>query len=94
VPDLIFLLDVSTGENVGVQEYRCVRVSEQSEYPLIVSRYGLKVTVMIMAPHPLWTTSRGLEIGGPVAFKLPYKYESTLKYKKPRSVIEEFRRLN
>lgn len=22
VPDLIFLLDVSTGENIGVQEYR------------------------------------------------------------------------
>ncbi|KIX05403.1 uncharacterized protein Z518_06275 [Rhinocladiella mackenziei CBS 650.93] len=75
VPDLIFLLDVSTGENIGVQEYR----------------YGLKVTVMAMAPHPLWTTKRGLEIGGPGAFNLPYEYNSPLKYTKPRSVIEEFR---
>ncbi|EHY53387.1 hypothetical protein HRR83_003594 [Exophiala dermatitidis] len=75
VPDLIFLLDVSTGENIGVQEYR----------------YGLKVTVMIMAPHPIWTTKRGLEVGGPSAFNLPYEYNSTLKYTKPRSVIEEFR---
>ncbi|EXJ83122.1 hypothetical protein A1O1_06741 [Capronia coronata CBS 617.96] len=75
VPDLIFLLDVSTGENIGVQEYR----------------YGLKVTVMIMAPHPIWTTKRGLEVGGPSAFNLPYEYSSTLRYTKPRSVIEEFR---
>jgi DUF917 family protein len=75
VPDLIFLLDVSTGENIGVQEYR----------------YGLKVTVMIMAPHPLWTTKRGLEIGGPQAFKLPYEYKPTLRYQKPRSVIDEFK---
>jgi DUF917 family protein len=55
------------------------------------SRYGLKVTVMTIAPHPVWTTPRGLEIGGPSAFDLPYEYKSPLKYVKPRSVIEEFR---
>jgi len=74
VPDLIFLLDVSTGEAIGCQEYR----------------YGLKVTVMIMAPHPVWASKRGLDIAGPRHFDLPYDYTSTLKYTKPRSVIEEF----
>ncbi|TLD06539.1 uncharacterized protein PgNI_08578 [Pyricularia grisea] len=76
VPDLIMILDISTGENVGVQDYR----------------YGLKVAVMVMAPHPVWTTKRGLEIGGPKAFGLPYEYVPTLEYSKPRSVIDEFQR--
>ncbi|KIV97478.1 hypothetical protein PV10_01229 [Exophiala mesophila] len=76
IPDLISLLDVSTGENIGVQEYR----------------YGLKVTVMLFAPHPVWTSSeRGIRIGGPEGAHLPYKYNPTLTYSKPRSVIEEFR---
>lgn len=75
IPDLIFLLDTSTGEAVGVQEYR----------------YGLKVTVMIMAPHPLWASERALEIAGPSAFHLPYEYQTALKYTKPVSVIDEFR---
>ncbi|KAI1380512.1 hydantoinase [Hypoxylon crocopeplum] len=75
IPDLIFLLDTSTGEAVGVQEYR----------------YGLKVTVMIMAPHPLWATERALEVAGPSAFHLPYEYKTTLEYTRPVSVIDEFR---
>ncbi|OCT48018.1 hydantoinase [Cladophialophora carrionii] len=75
VPELIFLLDVSTGENIGTQEYR----------------YGLKVTVMSMAPHPVWTSNPGLEVGGPKAFNLPYEYSLSLEYTKPRSVIDEFR---
>ena len=75
MPDLIFLLDVSTGEAIGVQEYR----------------YGLKVAVMIMAPHPIWTSRRALEIAGPSAFKLPYQYAARLKYSKPRSVIDEYK---
>jgi hypothetical protein len=74
VPDLICLLDVSTGEAIGVQEYR----------------YGIKVNVMVMAPHPVWTTKRGLEIAGPKAFQLSHEYSSTLVYNKPRSVIAEF----
>lgn len=74
VPDLIMILDIYTGENLGVQDYR----------------YGLKVAVMAMAPHPVWTTKRGLEVGGPKAFGLPYEYVPTLEYSKPRSVIDEF----
>lgn len=64
VPDLIFLIDTATGEAVGVQEYR----------------YGLKVSVMTMAPHPLWATQRALDIAGPKAFHLPYQYTTTLQY--------------
>lgn len=77
IPTLIFLLDVSTGEAIGVQEYR----------------YGLKVAIMLAAPHPIWSTERALEIAGPKAFKLPYKYEDTrrLTYTRPRGVIDEFR---
>lgn len=74
VPDLICLLDVSTGEAIGVQEYR----------------YGIKVNIIIMAPHPVWTTKRGLEIAGPKAFRMSHEYSSTLVYNKPRSVITEF----
>lgn len=74
VPDLIMILDVTTGENVGVQDYR----------------YGVKVAVMVMAPHPLWTTERGLKTGGPRAFNLPYDYVPKLEYTMPRSVIDEF----
>ncbi|KAG7103563.1 hypothetical protein HYQ44_017651 [Verticillium longisporum] len=75
VPDLIMVLDVSTGEAIGVQEYR----------------YGVKVVVMLMAPHPIWATKRGLEVAGPKAFDLPYEYTSDLEYAKPASVIDEFR---
>jgi len=53
--------------------------------------YGLKVAILIVAPHPIWITKRGLEIVGPSVFHLPYEYNSSLVYKKPRSVIEEFR---
>ncbi|EEY16592.1 hydantoinase [Verticillium alfalfae VaMs.102] len=75
VPDLIMVLDVSTGEAIGVQEYR----------------YGVKVVVMLMAPHPIWASKRGLEVAGPKAFNLPYEYTSDLEYAKPASVIDEFR---
>ncbi|TPX12481.1 uncharacterized protein E0L32_006893 [Thyridium curvatum] len=75
VPDLIVLIDTSTGEAIGVQDYR----------------YGLKATVMIMAPHPLWTTQRALKIAGPQVFGLPYEYKPALQYSKPGSVIDEYR---
>lgn len=60
----------------------------------MVDRYGLKVIVMAAGPHPLWTTERGLEIGGPAGFGMPDRYPSTLKYTRPRSVIEEFRQVD
>ena len=52
VPDLIMVLDSRSGHALGVPEYR----------------YGLKAMVLVAAPHPFWTTARGLEVGGPKAF--------------------------
>ncbi|KAK2774478.1 hydantoinase [Colletotrichum kahawae] len=75
VTNLLAMTDTSTGEAIGVQEYR----------------YGLKVAVMIMAGHPLWTTERALEIAGPKVFGLPHDYKTELSYTKPVSVIDEFR---
>ncbi|PVH77600.1 DUF917-domain-containing protein [Cadophora sp. DSE1049] len=55
-------------------------------------RYGLKVTVIGMPGHPLWTgDERGLKVGGPEYFGLDMKWTSIGKYEKPRSVFEEFR---
>lgn len=52
VPDLISLVDEDTGEPVATEEVR----------------YGLRVAVIAMPCHPLWTTPQGLTAGGPVAF--------------------------
>ena len=52
VPDLIAVLDSQSGSSIGTQDYR----------------YGLRVTVIGLACDPCWTTERGLEVGGPVAF--------------------------
>jgi len=55
-------------------------------------RYGLKVTVIGMPGHPLWTgDERGLKVGGPEYFGLDMKWTSICKYEKPRSVFEDFR---
>ncbi|CZR69976.1 probable N-methylhydantoinase A/acetone carboxylase, beta subunit [Phialocephala subalpina] len=55
-------------------------------------RYGLKVTVIGMPAHPLWTgDERGLKTGGPEYFGLDMKWKRIGEYQKPRSVIEEFR---
>ncbi|KIV95621.1 hypothetical protein PV10_03251 [Exophiala mesophila] len=58
-------------------------------------RYGLKVSVIAMPAHPLWTDDpRGLKIGGPEYFKLGFEYfrdpQVLMDYRKPRSVIDEF----
>ncbi|KAH8692115.1 hypothetical protein BGW36DRAFT_303736 [Talaromyces proteolyticus] len=54
-------------------------------------RYGLKVDVIAMAAHPLWTADeRGLRVGGPEGFGLDMEFKSLGPYQKPRSVIEEF----
>jgi DUF917 family protein len=53
-------------------------------------RYGIKVVIMAMAPHPVWTSKRGLEVAGPEAFKLPYEHSPSLVYTKPKSVLEEY----
>ncbi|KAI5302185.1 ribosomal protein S5, partial [Ascosphaera pollenicola] len=75
VPDLIFLLNMTTGEAVGTPEYK----------------YGLKVIVMAAAPHNIWTTKRGIEVGGPAGFGMDVEYGPELQYCQPRSVIEEYR---
>ena len=58
-------------------------------------RYGLKVRVIGMPAHPLWTDSpQGLKIGGPEYFGLGFEWKRDRSritdYVKPRSVIDEF----
>ena len=54
-------------------------------------RYGLKVRVIGMPAHPLWTGSpEGLKVGGPEFFGLNTEFKSIGEYQRPRSVIEEF----
>ena len=33
-----------------------------------IDTYGLRVTVIVLAGHPLWRSKVGLEDGGPIAF--------------------------
>ncbi|KAE8379330.1 hypothetical protein BDV26DRAFT_280343 [Aspergillus bertholletiae] len=56
-------------------------------------RYGLKVNVIAMAAHPLWTTQEGLAVGGPSGFGLDMGWTKLGEYWQPRSVIEEFNRV-
>lgn len=54
-------------------------------------RYGLRVNVIGMAAHPLWTgDERGLKVGGPEGFGLDMQWKSLGPYQEPRSVVEEF----
>ncbi|KAI9730556.1 MAG: hypothetical protein M1834_005797 [Cirrosporium novae-zelandiae] len=54
-------------------------------------RFGLKVKVIGMPAHPLWTGDpRGLRVGGPQGFGLDMEWTSIGKYQEPRSVIEDF----
>lgn len=54
-------------------------------------RYGLRVNVIGMAAHPLWTgDERGLKVGGPEGFGLDMEWKSLGPYQEPRSVVQEF----
>ncbi|KAI5306751.1 hypothetical protein KEM56_007307 [Ascosphaera pollenicola] len=54
-------------------------------------RYGLRVDVIAMAAHPLWTgTPEGLKVGGPDFFGLDTEFKSLGPYQQPKSVIDEF----
>lgn len=54
-------------------------------------RFGLKVSVIGFAAHPLWTgDQRGLDIGGPRGFGLDVEWKGLGAYERPRSVLEEF----
>ena len=82
VPDLISILSSANGEAIGSQDLR----------------YGLKVKVIVMPAHPLWTDDpRGLAVGGPGYFGLGdhvtwERGRGGLQGfgKGPRSVIDEF----
>ncbi|KAL1984915.1 hypothetical protein VTN96DRAFT_8574 [Rasamsonia emersonii] len=54
-------------------------------------RYGLHVSIIAMAAHPLWTgDERGLRVGGPKGFGLDMEWTSIGPYQEPPSVIAEF----
>ncbi|KDN69072.1 hypothetical protein CSUB01_10226 [Colletotrichum sublineola] len=76
VPDLVCVIDAQNGEAIGTQEYR----------------YGLLVVVLGITASEKWTsTARGIDIGGPKGFDMDdVEYVPLGKFKKPRSVIEEF----
>ncbi|TAQ83538.1 hypothetical protein B7494_g8138 [Chlorociboria aeruginascens] len=75
-PDLITFLDMANGAPVGIADYK----------------YGLRVNVIALRAPPMWTTERGLEMGGPKAFGLDIEYKpiTTGAYEPPKSVWEMF----
>ena len=76
VPDLIAVLDSSSGEALGVGEYR----------------YGVVVDVLGIACAPVWGGNKaGLKAGSPSAFGYEdVEYRPLGTYQEPRSVIDEF----
>lgn len=76
VPDLITVLNSSTGKALGIGEY-C---------------YGVVVDVLGIACAPVWgDNEKGLRAGGPSAFGYDdVVYRPLGQYREPRSVIEEF----
>ena len=75
VPDLICVLDATSGESLGVPEFR----------------YGLRVVVIGITCSPLWTsTPEALKLGGPAAFGYDVPYKPLGVYVEPRSIIEEY----
>ncbi|KAF8957579.1 DUF917-domain-containing protein [Flammula alnicola] len=74
VPDLITILDSQSGSHLGTPEYS----------------YGLRVTVIALAGHPLWRSENGLKVGGPSAFGLDHAFVPLGEYIEPRSVIAEY----
>lgn len=75
-PDLITFLDKANGAPLGISDYK----------------YGLRVSVIALRAPPMWTTKRGLEMGGPKAFGLDMEYQgvSVGEYEAPKSVWEMF----
>ncbi|KAG4431583.1 hypothetical protein IFR05_012938 [Cadophora sp. M221] len=75
-PDLITFLDKANGAPLGISDYK----------------YGLRVSVIALRAPPMWTTKRGLEMGGPKAFDLDMEYQgvSMGDYDEPKSVWEMF----
>ncbi|KAH9818123.1 Hydantoinase A-domain-containing protein [Teratosphaeria destructans] len=75
VPDLICVLDTSSGKSLGVPEFK----------------YGFRVTVLGITCSPRWTeTEAGIQIGGPKAFGYDIEYKALGEYVEPKSVIDEY----
>ena len=54
-------------------------------------RYGLRVKVIGMPAHPLWSSSaEALRVGGPEFFQLGVPWTKIGEYSLPKSVIEEY----
>lgn len=53
-------LDLANGAPLGISDYK----------------YGLRVSVVALRSPPVWTTEKGLEMGGPRAFGLDIDYEA------------------
>jgi DUF917 family protein len=51
-PDLICFLDMANGAPLGISDYK----------------FGLRVSVVALRAPPIWTTEKGLKMGGPSAF--------------------------
>ncbi|CAG8971459.1 hypothetical protein HYALB_00002043 [Hymenoscyphus albidus] len=77
-PDLITILDKANGAPLGISDYK----------------YGLRVNVIALRAPPVWTTERGLEMGGPRAFGLDFDYkpvvDADIEYIPPKSVWDLF----
>ncbi|KAH8663399.1 hypothetical protein BGZ60DRAFT_470898 [Tricladium varicosporioides] len=77
-PDLITVLDKANGAPLGISDYK----------------YGLRVNVIALRAPPVWTTKRGVEMGGPEAFGLDFEYVGVGAdggaYEAPKSVWDMF----
>jgi DUF917 family protein len=75
-PDLISVLNASSGKALGIEGYR----------------YGVVVDVLGIACAPIWNMNeKGLKAGGPAAMGYEdVVYRPLGTYKEPRSVIREF----
>ncbi|KAG9234143.1 hypothetical protein BJ875DRAFT_441551 [Amylocarpus encephaloides] len=78
-PDLITVLDQANGAPLGISDYK----------------YGLRVSVIALRAPPVWTTEKGLAVGGPKAFGLDFDYQavhstSHVAYEDPKSVWDIF----
>ncbi|ESZ93296.1 hypothetical protein SBOR_6334 [Sclerotinia borealis F-4128] len=76
-PDLIVFLDIANGAPLGISDYK----------------YGLRVSVIALKAPEVWTTEKGLEMGGPRAFGLDIDYVGVCaesEYEAPKSVWELF----
>ncbi|RDL40560.1 uncharacterized protein BP5553_00539 [Venustampulla echinocandica] len=78
-PDLICVLDKANGAPLGIADYK----------------YGLRVSVIALPAPPVWTSEKGLAMGGPRAFDLDMDYKDVVGtvdviYEPPKSVWDMY----